>query len=183
MKSNLTKQELIDWINFLYNDLKQFHVLIGGFYFTFNQLDDFYDKFISLTRRSRRLNDEMNINTHLASKEAVEARLSRLRDKNKSLKREADFITTKINAISKHNEHIQLQVTQDEFEYVVNRLDYLEGEVEHFHDFLLEEVELVEKGDEDSFFLFIQDLLSDVKAQLKEEKPMVTKIVVVDEDK
>ena len=95
------KKELVDWINFLYQDLLEHRVLIGGYYFTFDQLDDFLKKKISLERKITRVTNEMNVLDTLIGKPTLKSHTTRLKLTKEQSKKELDFITDKITAINK----------------------------------------------------------------------------------
>lgn len=177
MDTNVTKQEILDWINFLYKDLLNHRVYIGGFYFTFDQLDNFNSKLRGIERKIRRANNELNINSHILQKNVLKSLSEALKLKNECLKKEIDFIPVKIKAINRHNETINLSCTYEELEFVVNQLTYSLDSVEHFHNFLVEEVENLTEEDKKCFFVFINDLLKDVKDQL-DGKIQPKKVVV-----
>lgn len=44
MRNTLSKQEIHNWIDFLYSDLLQDNIYIGGYFFNLNQLKDFAEK-------------------------------------------------------------------------------------------------------------------------------------------
>lgn len=165
----MTKQELIDWINFQYEDLLNYRISIGGYYFTFDQIKDFLIKKRSLEKRISRVNHEINVVNTLIGKPTLKDRTTALELTSQKLKQQADFITDTVPAINKHSEHITLPVTYEEFMYVFTQLTFMREELECYKDFLLEEIEHVKEGDENNFFIFINDLLEDVKKQYSGE--------------
>ena len=64
-KITITREEIKDWINFEYENLLKNNVMIGGFYFTFDQLDDFLYILIKMEQKINKLTNEMNIKTQL----------------------------------------------------------------------------------------------------------------------
>ena len=178
MKNELSKQELIDWVDFLYKDLLNHHVKIGGYFFKFDQLDKFLAKKNSMERKISKVNNEISINEYLKGKNLLKSLTDTLELKNKLLKQQADFVTTKIKAINKFNETIDLPVTYDEMEYVCKQLAYCHDEVEYFKIFLTEELEKLKEEDKNCFFMFINDLLKDVKETL-EGKIVSKKVQIV----
>ena len=166
---NNAKKELVDWINFLYQDLLEHRVLIGGYYFTFDQLDEFLKKKSLMERRITHINNKMNVLDTLIGKPTLKDRTTRLKLTKEQNKKELDFITDKITAINKHSEEIKLPVTYEEFIYVLDNLTYMKDEVECFKTFLLDEVNHLKDGDEPVFYTFINDFLDDVKKQLSGE--------------
>lgn len=165
----MTKKELIDWINFQYEDLLTYRIYIGGYYFIFDQINDFLVKKNALEKRLSRVNHEMNILNSLKGKSALKSRTTALELTSSKLKQQADFITTKVSAINKHSEIIELPVTYDEFMYIFSQLTFMKEELDCYKDFLLEEVKHVKDGDENNFFGFINDLLDDIKKQFSGE--------------
>lgn len=165
----MTKKELIDWINFSYNDLLDYRIYIGGYYFTFDQINDFLAKKNSLEKRLTKVNHEINVLNTLKGHHALKDRTTALELMSRKLKPQADFITTKVSAINKHSESVNVPCTYDEFLYIYNQLNFMRDELECFNDFLLEEVQHVQEGDENSFFVFINDLLDDLRKQFRGE--------------
>ena len=178
MDNKITKQELIDWVDFLYQDLLNYQVYVGGFYFYFEQLLHFLDK---KTQLSKKLNGVTDKNRPVSSddREQVLKRLTVPSNLTKrKLKETPEFSAVKIKAINKYNEIVDLKITFDEFSYICDRLTYLFKEVENFNQFLMEEIPEIKEGDEGAFFLFVNDLLSDVKRQLKGEIKPVSKQLI-----
>lgn len=168
-KSNISKQEIIDWIQFQYEDLIKSNIIIGGFYFTFNQLNDFLLNVIFMEQKISKLTNEMNIKSHLMTNPLLKLPTTRLEQAKKELKQEADFVTTKIDAVNKHNEKVKLPVNFEEMSYIYRRLSYLKDEVEHYKNFLLNELRNTEEKDLNCFFSFVNDMSLDIKQRIREE--------------
>ena len=62
MSFDFTKQEILDWIDFLYKDLLNHRVYVGGFYFKFDQLNGFKKKLSVIENEIRQTNEKFNKN-------------------------------------------------------------------------------------------------------------------------
>ena len=168
-KITITREEIKDWINFEYENLLKNNVMIGWFYFTFDQLDDFLYILIKMEQKINKLTNEMNIKTQLITNPLLKLPTTRLEQSKKAIKQEADFITAKIDVINKFNQKTKLSVNYDELNYVYKRLSYIRDEIEHFKRFLLEELETAQDNELSCFFTFINDICSDIKQKIREE--------------
>ena len=172
-EEKFTKQELIDWVNFLYKDLLEHSVYIGGYFFNFEQLDEFLNKKSKMERKITGATNKMNINSYMLQQPLLKGCTTRLNLMNEELKKQADFVIEKIKTLNKIHEKVELSVTYEEMCHICERLGFMKDEVDQFHKFLTEEVQHVKKEDMNQFFVFINDLLSDIKQQLKEEVPII----------
>ena len=152
MNDKITKQEIIDWIDFLYKDLLTHYVYIGGFYFTFDQLDDFFIKLVSIERRIKRVNNTININNHLMNLPLLKDHTTTLKKENKTLHTQTTFVVDKIQAINKQYQKVEVPVTYEDLQYVYDNLAYLKDELNTFSSFLLEELQKVKPREENNFF-------------------------------
>ena len=177
MSLEFTKEEILNWIDFLYKDLLNHRVYVGGFYFTFDQLKGFKKKLRAIEKEIKQANDELSKNIQILQKNAVKSLSDTLELKNKALKKEIDFQHVKIKAINKDNETIDLHCTHEELAHVVSQMSSCLESVEHFHKFLTEETETLSEEDRKLYFIFINDLLTDVKDQLN-GKILPKKIVI-----
>lgn len=166
MSFDFTKQEILDWIDFLYKDLLNHRVYVGGFYFKFDQLNGFKKKLSVIENEIRLANAKFNKNIQLLQKNAVKSVSASLELQNKALLKDINFQHVKIKAINKNNEVINLDCTHEELEHVVNQMSSCLESVEHFHEFLIEETETLNEEDRKCYFVFINDLLIDIKDQL-----------------
>lgn len=173
----MDKTEIKNWVMFLYKDLLNHYVKIGGYLFKFDQLEDFLNKKNLLERRITKANNQRRVAEQLCGQKASKEQINTLKTKNKQLKQEVDFVTTKIKAINKINEQVTLMVTYEELLHVYNQLAYCFDEVEFFQMYLLDELNTVKEEDLGCFYQYINDLLVDVKNQLQ-GKIIVTKIKV-----
>ena len=167
--AKLSKKEIKDWIELQYEDLLRSHVLIGGFYFTFEQLNDFLFDLIKMERKINKLTNEMNIKDHLITNPLLKLPTTRLEQAKKAIKQEADFVSTKIDTINKFNKETRLPVTYEELAYIYKRLSYLRDEVEHFKTFLSEELNNTEEKDLNCYFSFVNDMNLDIKQRIRGE--------------
>ena len=55
MRNTLSKQEIHNWIDFLYSDLLQDNIYIGGYFFNLNQLKDFAEKKKQLDDKNQKI--------------------------------------------------------------------------------------------------------------------------------
>ena len=62
MRNTLSKQEIHNWIDFLYSDLLQDNIYIGGYFFNLNQLKDFAEKKKQLDELDKELLEQMLLN-------------------------------------------------------------------------------------------------------------------------
>ena len=166
MNDKITKQEIIDWIDFLYKDLLTHYVYIGGFYFTFDQLDEFFLKLTNIERQIRRVNNTININSSFIKIPLLKDHVSTLEKENKLLRERITFITDKITAVNKQHEKVEVHVTYEDLQYVYDNLAYLKDELDTFSSFLLEELQKVKSGEENNFFVFVNDTATELKNSL-----------------
>ena len=159
----LNRQEIQEWIEFLYNDLLNDDIYIGGYFFRFEQLQDF--------RKIQKDIDDV-IQTNLKQINDKTIQLSKKQKNSQcSAPQQAHFecldninnlivyITTK----NKFNEIKTFPCTQEEFYFVYNELEDARQDVEHFKQFLTDELKDTKEEDLPSFMQFINDLLDDTR--------------------
>jgi len=183
MQNTLTKNEIISWVDFLYKDLLTHRVLIGGYFFNFDQMSAIKCKMNTLEDEIRRLANEMNISYRLRGKSTLKSVTDTLENEEVATKKRLDFMTDWLGAYNEYNEYTPLPVTYDELKYVHNRLQYCKDEVDFFYDFVMEEIQKVEDKDLNEFYMFVNDFLEEIKESLKTEKPVMKVKVVKKEEK
>lgn len=150
----ITKQEIQDWINFLYEDLQNDKVYIGGYYFYFPQLKDF-------NKIDNKINNSIKQKTkRLMSK--ITNLLTDTKFQNKPLENN-EILKINITTKNKFNETRTFPCTQEEFYFIFNELEKAKQDVEHFKTYLLEELEQMEEENYSFFMVFINDLLQDTR--------------------
>lgn len=167
MNNTISKQEIIEWINFSYKDLLSKYVFIGGYNFTFDQLNDFLAQINAIESKITSVNNTIHINNHLIQDPRLNWQTMRLEKENKLLKEKIDFIKTKITAINKYSEVVTIPIEYNELLSLYNTLQYSKDEVEHFKTFCLEEVETVKEEDLPGFFLFVNDLFTEIASKFR----------------
>ena len=160
---NMTKDEIQNWIDFLYADLLNDNIYIGGYYFSFKQLPEFE---ILQSQIDEKIDK-------ILSKIKVEGKQLVKDDKNSSCRatqraqnrhfEELDRIIVKVTPKNKYNEIVSIPCNQDEFHFVYEDLKEAREDVEHFHSFLTEELQNVAEEDLTMFMTFINDLLEDTR--------------------
>ena len=171
MRNTLSKQEIHNWIDFLYSDLLQDNIYIGGYFFNLNQLKDFAEKKKQLddknqkilskikTRGGQSINDNQN-----SSYKALQRAQNEDFDKLNNLK-------IKIKTRNKFNELLEFPVMQDEFYFIYNKLEEAKTDIEHFRSFLLEELNNESINEETGEFMyFINDYLQDLRDKFSGRK-------------
>ena len=159
----LNRQEIQEWIEFLYNDLLNDDIYIGGYFFRFEQLHEFYNTQKAIDNKIqadlKRSNDKMiqvsKKHKNAQCSEPHQAHFECLNDINNLIV----YITTK----NKFNEITTFPCTQEEFYFVYNELQDARQDVEHFKQFLTDELKDTKEEDLPSFMQFINDLLDDTR--------------------
>jgi hypothetical protein len=159
----LNRQEIQEWIEFLYNDLLNDDIYIGGYFFRFEQLQEFYntqkaidDKIQADLKRS---NDKMI----QVSKKHKNAQCSELQQAHFECLNDINNLIVYITTKNKFNEIRTFPCTQEEFYFVYNELQDARQDVEHFKQFLTDELKDTKEEDLPSFMQFINDLLDDTR--------------------
>lgn len=164
MTQTITKQEIQEWINFLYQDLLQDNILIGGYYFNLKQLHDFKNKKQQLDTQTKKLLSQI----HYREEQLIE---DTKKSSYKALQRAQNEDLNKLNQLSvlvqmknKYNEKIEFPVMQEEFYYIYNCLEESKQDIEHFKQFLTEELQNENiKEEPGEFMYFINDYLQDLR--------------------
>lgn len=148
-KKTVSKKEIQEWINFLYKDLLQDDIYIGGYYFNFKQLESFKKQKNQIDKKYKKKQNILNI---LLNKPK---QIKQIKQINESIIK----ITTK----NRFNEIKTFPCTEDEFYFVFEELQKAKEDIEHFKQFLLEELEITKSEDLSYFMIFINDLLKDLR--------------------
>jgi len=155
--SNIDKQEIQDWINFLYQDLLKDNIFIGGYFFSFSQLPEFEKLQSKITKKICSPSQLSKINKKIACSASERAQ-------NEDLDA-LETIIVKLTAKDKFNKQIIIPCTNDEFYFVYLDLQKAKSQVEHFKDYLLQELEETKEEDYDAYMQFINDFLQDIRNQ------------------
>lgn len=164
MGNKITKKEIKDWVNFLYEDLLEHRVFVGGYYFTFDQIDTFKSKKKVMDDKIRRVNKNLGVMDTLLNKPLLNRQRMALELESKKFI--DDTISDKIKAINKYSEEVTIPVDYKDFTYILEQLEYIKEEIECFKDFIYEEIKELKSGDEGSLMQFINDFINDLKDQL-----------------
>lgn len=164
MVKTLTKQEIQDWINFLYQDLLQDNIYIGGYFFNLKQLPEFEKKKQNLDKqvqailsKSKGLDVQFIQNDKNSCCGALQLAQNECFDKLNNL-----HVT--IQTKNKYNEKVEFPVMQEEFNYIVEELQAAKQDIEHFKQFLTEELNNEDISEEPAEFMyFINDYLQDIR--------------------
>lgn len=164
MTQTITKREIQEWINFLYQDLLKDNIFIGGYYFNLKQLQDFKHKKQELDNKTKKLLNQI----HNRDKQLID---DTKKSSYKALQRAQNEDLNKLNQLSvhvqmknKYNEKIEFPVMQEEFYYIYNYLEETKQDIEHFKQFLTEELQNENINEEPGEFMyFINDYLQDLR--------------------
>ena len=159
-KKTISKKEIQEWINFLYKDLLQDDIYIGGYYFNFKQLESFKKQKNQIDKKYKKKQNILNI---LLNKPE---QIKQIKQINESIIK----ITTK----NRFNEIKTFPCTEDEFYFVFEELQKAKEDIEHFKQFLLEELEITKPEDLSYFMIFINDLLKDLRNKFSGQTYSIT---------
>ena len=163
MQDYMSKQEIKDWINFLYSDLLNDNVNIGGYYFNFSQLKDFEKLKEELDKKSRKILNKNSEGSQLSTSSRNSSYSARQCAQNENFDK-LNKLSVKLTTKNRFNEKLQFPVTQNEFFYIYNELEKAKDDVEHFKKYLLEELNNENIKEECSEFMcFINDYLEDIR--------------------
>lgn len=161
--TTLTREYIQEWIEFLYKDLLNDDIYIGGYYFSFKQLPDFarvqkeIDEIIS-----SKLNDKKTKSTQLSKKNKNASYNEPQRAHFEDLDT-LPVLIVDITTKNKFNEIKTFPCTQEEFYFVYNELEDAKADVEHFKQFLTDELKETKEEDLPGFMQFINDLVDDTR--------------------
>lgn len=164
----MSKNEILEWIDFLYGNLKNSFIVIQGYNFTLDQLSEI--KSIKTRLESEIINVQDTINTkhEVVTKPSLNWQTMRLKQENKRVKSKK-LKPIKLKVLNKHHQDVELKVEFGQLCYVYRTLEYMKDEIEYFKTFLKQEINNIEEKDRNSFFLFVNDLFSDVLARIRGE--------------
>lgn len=159
----IIKEEVQEWIEFLYKDLLNDDIYIGGYFFRFDQLPEFEQKQKQI---------DILIQTHLTT-ETEKTIQHNKKDENAQCSAtqlaQIECLDSSLNIIvpittkNKFNDIKTFPCTQEEFYFVFNELQQAKLDVEHFKEFLLDELKETKQEDLPAFMQFINDLLEDTR--------------------
>lgn len=159
IEKQMTKQELLDWIDFLYKDLLMDNVKVGGYYFNLSQLKELGKTKKEIDRKISLILEELGQlskgNKKSASKAAQAAQ-------NK-LFNQLDNLHVNLNVKNKFGENILLPCTTDEFELVYKELLERKKDVEYFKTYSKDEVREIKSEDIPCFMWFLNDMVADIR--------------------
>lgn len=165
--NGLTKSELLDWIDLLYTDLSKDNLLIGGYYFTFEHLVDFFILKQELEAVNSKLKDKINTlskkNQNSPSKDA-QAAINKLSNELSELKVE-------LNCKNKLGKKVTVFCTPEEFNIVFDTLLEFKKDLEYFKKFCTEEADTVEQKDIGSYMWFLNDMVEDLRDRFHGQIP------------
>jgi len=159
MGNCLTKAEVLDWIDLLYTDLSKDNLLIGGYYFTFEHLVDFFIMQQTLEEHKRKIQekiDKLLDKTGKAANKAAEAAINKLYSDMNDVRIELDCKT-------KNGQKAVVPCTEEEFITVFNTILEFKKDLEYFKQYCNEEAEKISKEEIPSFMWFINDLVEDMR--------------------
>lgn len=164
MQETMSKTELKDWINFLYSDLLKDNICIGGYFFNIKQLKDFEKIKKNLDKKYKAILAKNSLRSRQVSKTPKNFSCSASKCAQMANLDNSDKLNVKITTKNKFNEKIEFPIKQEEFFYIYNELEKAKQDIEHFKNFLLEELYNEEIQEEASEFMyFINDYLQDLR--------------------
>lgn len=164
MEKTMSKQELKDWINFLYSDLLKDNVYIGGYFFKFDQLKDFEKLKKEIDSKSKAILRRIKERNRQLIKKDKNSSYNALQCAQNEDFEKLNKISVKVTTKNKFNEKLEFPVVQDEFFFIYNELEKAKQDVEHFKEYLLEELNSDSvKEEPDEFMFFINDYLQDIR--------------------
>ena len=156
---NLTKSELLDWIDLLYTDLNKDNLFIGGYYFTFEHLVDFVILQQELDAVNSKIKDEI---TKLSKKNENSPTKDTQAAINK-LNSELNNLRVELQCRNKLGKKVTVPCTQDEFKIVFDTLLEFKKDVEYFKEFCTDEAEKIEQKDIGNYMWFLNDMVDDIR--------------------
>lgn len=163
MGNCLTKAEVLDWIDLLYTDLSKDNLLIGGYYFTFDHLLDFFIMQQTLEAHKKKIQskiDKLLGPDGKAANKAAEAAINKLSSDMHEIGIELDCKT-------KNGKKIVVPCTEDEFKIVFDTLLEFKRDLEYFKQYCTEEAEKLTQEEIPSYMWFVNDLMEDMRARFQ----------------
>lgn len=165
MTECLSKSELLDWIDLLYTDLSKDNLYIGGYYFTFDHLVDFFILQQDLEAYKSSIKDKINTlskkNKKSPSKDAQAAIVK--------LSKDLQEIKIELHCKDKFGNKKVVPCTPDEFKVVFDTLLEFKKDIEYFKEYCQEEAEKVETKEIGSFMWFLNDMVEDMRERFRGE--------------
>ena len=155
MENSVSKSDLLDWIDLLYTDLSKDNLLIGGYYFTFEDLPDF----IILKTELNKYQDKIRNKIKKLENSGIDKQDKRL----KELYEDLNFVKIELLCKNKVGKKCIVPCTPEEFDVVFGTLLDFKKDVECFKDYCIEEAEKIEKDDIPSYMIFLNDILQDIR--------------------
>lgn len=159
MGNCLTKAEVLDWIDLLYTDLSKDNLFIGGYYFTFDHLIDFFIMQQSLEGHKKKIQDQIDKLSGPDGKspnKAAQAAINKLLEDMNEVEIELDCKT-------KNGKKVTISCSEEEFKVVFNTLLEFKKDLEYFKQYCNEEAEKLTKEEIPTFMWFLNDLVEDMR--------------------
>lgn len=167
MQNTMSKQEIKDWINFLYSDLLNDNINIGGYYFNLKQLKEFKKVKEILDKNSRKILNKNSEGSQLSKKDSNASYSAGQCAQNENFDK-LEKLIVKVTTKNRFNEELEIPVKQNEFFYIYNELEKARIDIEHFKNYLLEELNNENIKEETSeFMFFINDYLEDLRNKFR----------------
>ena len=167
MQNTMSKQEIKDWINFLYSDLLNDNINIGGYYFNLKQLKEFKKVKEILDKNSRKILNKNSEGSQLSKKDPNASYSAGQCAQNENFDK-LEKLIVKVTTKNRFNEELEIPVKQNEFFYIYNELEKARIDIEHFKNYLLEELNNENIKEETSeFMFFINDYLEDLRNKFR----------------
>ena len=158
-EKQLTKQELLDWIDFLYKDLLMDNVLVGGYYFNLSQLGE-------LNKTKKKIDEKISLileDLGQLSKGGKKSSCKASQAAQNKLFNQLDNIHVNLNVKNRFGENISLPCTQDEFNMVYQELLERKKDVEYFKSYTKDEVKEIKPEDIPCFMWFLNDMVKEIR--------------------
>lgn len=161
--SDISYQEVQEWINFLYLDLLDDNINVGGYFFNLNDLD--------LIAQLKNKVDDISKNQKSEISNVPMSVVERLRNLPDFKKRKKyTYKPIKVMALNKFNKKVNLLLSPEELFFVYDKLQKAKIERQNFKSFLEEELHN-EQVNEDirEFMCFINDFVDDIRKKSRKE--------------
>ena len=156
----MTRQEILDWIGFLYKDLLMDNVLIGGYYFNLQQYDVFEQTKTNLDRRRSEILDEIHKLADTIQKSPTKAAQAA---QNKLYKQLDEIIVT-VRVTNGYGDILEVPCTADEFDLVFDELQKAKKDVEYFRETSIQDAKELKSQEEISAFMwFLNDYVKEMR--------------------
>lgn len=170
----LSNENIYNWINLFYNNLKQQDLYAYGYYFSYGQVKEMEElnKLILKQNKSilKQLNDLKTQFTTLDNLEACGEAQTQIREIYCRLDNQCVTMTAK----NKYNELTTFPCKVEEFQEVLKVLTSHKQEIQFFKKFLIEQVNELNITNIESFIDFVKDYYLDVLSKIN-NKPFKIK--------